>query len=496
MAYAYGLSCEDCQYHFKYSDGLQGTFASPGYPEEYPQQVTCCYVFDAVNNGGVQIKFDTFNLEGKSESEKTCLYDYIDVYTMDKQGYKTVMGRYCGSDVPGTITSPQSRLLIEFVSDYTKPSTGFHGRYSFLDDNWQPFDHDGSLCGHGIREGSGGVIESPNYPKPFEPRYTCSWLIKVRDDEQILLVVDDLDIGTSSHCAGGSASLQIYDGYATNNTMPKEKLCGQMHSVASLRRIQSTSTASRVVIRFIAGMENNAQSRGFRLIWTAVQLPAQGSGCPEFQCEGGRYCVEGVICDRLPKYCIHDDLRCDGITNCGQHDDSDERRCPRELLIMTALIAIPSLAVVSLVVVVIYCYRTKRVKKSTSQDQPLTSGHRHGSSNQSFNSHRSYQQCMMHTSFIDGGAGAAPGGNGACSSGSGAAAGGVGGAGPVAGAAGVGGRLPGMEEMPLPGIIDDQQLQIPIPKPPDPNYRTHQKRASYHMMKENFEDGNMIIAEI
>ena len=72
---------------------------------------------------------------------------------------------------------------------------------------------------------------------------------------------------------------------------------------------------------------------------------------------------------------------------------------------MTALIAVPSLAVITLVIVVIYCYRSKRVKKSTSQNQPLTSTHKHGSSKESFNSHRSYQQCMMHTSFVDGGGG-------------------------------------------------------------------------------------------
>ena len=186
---------------------------------------------------------------------------------------------------------------------------------------------------------------------------------------------------------------------------------------------------------------------------------------------------------------------------------------------MTALIAVPSLAVVTLVVVVIYCYRTKRVKKSTSQNQPLTSSHnKHGSSKESFNSHRSYQQCMMHTSFVDGGGGGGGngtmggagagagagagggGGGGACGGGGGAGPGGGGGGAAAGGGGGGGGpaasaRLPGMEVSLA--DIDDQQLQIPIPRPPDPNYRTHQKRASYTMMKQNFEDGNnAVIAEI
>ena len=53
-------------YRFSYKEGLQGTFTSPGYPEKYPAQISCIYRFDAVNNGGVQIKFEFFNLEGYS----------------------------------------------------------------------------------------------------------------------------------------------------------------------------------------------------------------------------------------------------------------------------------------------------------------------------------------------------------------------------------------------------------------------------------------------
>ena len=64
-----------------------------------------------------------------------CVFDYIDVYAVDSQGYRTVLGRFCGSKLPSPITSPQSTLLIEFVSDYTKPSVGFLGKYTFLGDS-------------------------------------------------------------------------------------------------------------------------------------------------------------------------------------------------------------------------------------------------------------------------------------------------------------------------------------------------------------------------
>ena len=62
--------------------------------------------------------------------------------------------------------------------------------------------------------------------------------------------------------------------------------------------------------------------------------------CPEFQCEGGFECgIEGLggICDQLPRYCIHDDQRCNGIANCGQHDDSDERRCKHQPVLLSVM---------------------------------------------------------------------------------------------------------------------------------------------------------------
>lgn len=65
------MAGEECQYHFTYQDGLQGTFTSPGFPEKYPMQIKCYYLFDAVNNGGVQIKFDVFHLEEKEDADSS-----------------------------------------------------------------------------------------------------------------------------------------------------------------------------------------------------------------------------------------------------------------------------------------------------------------------------------------------------------------------------------------------------------------------------------------
>ncbi|KAL8620975.1 hypothetical protein ACOMHN_035911 [Nucella lapillus] len=506
----------ECKYHFSSRKRGQGTFSTPGYPQEYPVQITCIYSFDS-GGRGVRVSFDKFNLEGFSAKEKQCVFDYIDIYKVDSMGYRTVVGRYCGNTLPPAINEPQSSILIEFVSDYTKPSTGFIGHYTFLGPSrnghlsaLQPFEHNSRMCGPEHRNGSGGIIQSPNYPRPFHARVNCSWLVHVQRGEKVMLTLDDMDIGASPQCDHSGASLRLYFGSdVTASSAPDETLCGQMQSIVAarkketvspnatviVRKKQTVSPNATVIVRFISGPNNYAVSRGFRLVWTAVSLPQEGK-CPQFKCEGGFECgVEGLrgICDPLPGYCIHDDQRCNGINNCGQFDDSDERRCTREVLIMTALIAIPSIAVVTLTAAVVYCYRTKHLNKSASQNQPLTlSKHSAGASKESFHSHRSYQQCsMMQTSFVDGGGGGT-GENGTMASPVPETGGGGGGAG-----VGVGvGVMPPTPSLPVmeeaPADIDDQQLQlqIPIPPPPDPNYRTHQKRSSYTIIKDNFDENS------
>ena len=55
----------------------------------------------------------------------------------------------------------------------------------------------------------------------------------------------------TAHCSGGDSSLLVYYGYATNNTVPNEKLCGEMHSIVAARKREMPSPSSRVVIRYL-----------------------------------------------------------------------------------------------------------------------------------------------------------------------------------------------------------------------------------------------------
>ncbi|KAK0053560.1 membrane frizzled-related protein-like isoform X2 [Biomphalaria pfeifferi] len=456
MILKYFLPCggtRSCEYKFSYLNGAEGNFSSPGFPEFYPPLLRCTYLFDASRNGGVEIKFDAFELEDEGEGED--MYDYIDVYTLDSQGFKTFLNKFCGRKIPQAIISPQSKLEIVFVTDHWQNSAiGFLGRYHFLGEDWQPFDHKPTKCGSDSLSGIAGFIQSPNYPGIYPQNVNCSWVIKVAEKQQILLRVLELDIGQDSQCH--DAKLFLYNGYATTMSLQTKEWCGQK-AMYNPDELEYVTVTNRSVLRFLSGSSSNKRHKGFKLLWMAVSFPKYPTEvCKTFECEGGKYCQSGLPCTKLPKYCISKKLVCDGVYNCGPYDDSDERKCEREIVIIATCISVPSLAIVLLVVFVIYCYKSKRVKKSVSQDQHLTHSQSQGTtSHESFN-----RQLILQTSFIDGASSAI------------------------------------VDNTLLPDILDlDQDLNFPSPSASlDGDTRGHKKRPSYHMMQQNYEDSHLIIS--
>ena len=60
-------SCRNCQHQYTFRGAARGIFTSPGFPDNYPDKTTCCYFFNARDDGRVRIEFDYFDLE-KSEN--------------------------------------------------------------------------------------------------------------------------------------------------------------------------------------------------------------------------------------------------------------------------------------------------------------------------------------------------------------------------------------------------------------------------------------------
>ncbi|GAB1600164.1 tolloid-like protein 1 [Argonauta hians] len=383
----------ECHEMFRSQLKKSGTFTSPGFPSHYPELVSCRYIFEAVGDERIKIKFEYFELEGNNDSG--CKFDFVDIFGVDHMGFKTLMNRFCGAEKPSPIISIQPKIEMFFKSDYTKSLRGFLGHYEFLDDEWQPFGPPDEICGAEVVHGVGGVITSPHFPAPFPANIQCTWLIKVESQYKILINFVYLDIKNTVYCE--EAALAIYDGFADPSTVPAEKICGRLYADHGGQK-EFISRSSRITLRFIVGQDNQKKDGGFKLAWSAVKTAEDGP-CTGFLCQGSKGCTlsESNECDNIPQYCIDSSLRCNKIPNCAALDNSDEKNCLEEILLITACVVAPLIFVLLLTLIIVYCYRRQHFQKSSSQNQQLTS--HLPPLDQSPLSRR---HCVMQTSFIDG----------------------------------------------------------------------------------------------
>ncbi|XP_070272663.1 bone morphogenetic protein 1 isoform X2 [Myotis yumanensis] len=91
----------------------------------YPGGVDCEWVIVAEEGYGVELVFQTFEVE----EETDCGYDYMELF----DGYDSTaprLGRYCGSGPPEEVYSAGDSVLVRFHSDDTITKKGFHLRYT------------------------------------------------------------------------------------------------------------------------------------------------------------------------------------------------------------------------------------------------------------------------------------------------------------------------------------------------------------------------------
>ncbi|KAK3596939.1 hypothetical protein CHS0354_002506 [Potamilus streckersoni] len=200
---------EKCEQTFSYlKPNADDIFKSPEFPKPYPERTECSYFFQAADEGRVKIDFDIFDLEDPSDTG--CKFDYIDIYNIDEQGYKTLMSRFCGTKIPTVFVSLHSKMEIIFRSDLTKSGLGFLAHYEFLGESkqlpafadtytsmetyWHPFQPSTVGCGPGYLTGHSGVISSPGYNHNYPDGSSCTWIIKVKKENKVLVHLLDMDL--------------------------------------------------------------------------------------------------------------------------------------------------------------------------------------------------------------------------------------------------------------------------------------------------------------
>jgi hypothetical protein len=247
------------------------------------------------------------------------------------------LSRHCGNSIPEQIVSTTPTLILVFRTDRMLQNRGFkfHFHFSYL--NILPLVTE-PICGLSEITGSGGVLNSPNYPHTFPDDTECAWTITVEKHQKILIKF--LDINLIQPCS--LSYISIWDGYVSDITKPDINVCEKLKYYHKGLR-QYTSKSNRLVIKFhgnvidgksshkniyqadstmiinsnkmnvfdwgeldnrtidkISQMAETETLNGFKFSWTGVHIE---DDCPEFSCKGGEYCIDtkNLICQETYK---------------------------------------------------------------------------------------------------------------------------------------------------------------------------------------------------
>ncbi|XP_074652971.1 cubilin-like [Tubulanus polymorphus] len=219
-----------------------GTVSSPGFPKVYPHGAFCEWRIHVDEGLIIQLTFHTFSIE----KNRNCKYDYVLV--MDNSTFTDtggVIGRYCGSGLPPSMTSTENTMTLQFASDRTVAYGGFSASYVALNATL--------LCG-GQLQTLVGEITSPNYPSNYPHTRECVWTIVLPSSHQIVLNITDFGMESHSNCRYDYVEIR-------NGGYPSSPLIGRYCGTKIDSQILSHS--NRLYIKFKSDNSNSA--KGFRI---------------------------------------------------------------------------------------------------------------------------------------------------------------------------------------------------------------------------------------
>ncbi|CAH1775425.1 unnamed protein product [Owenia fusiformis] len=158
-----------------------GAFNSPGFPNNYPNSVECIWTMTASAGNRIQLVFSFFDLQ----NDVYCNFDYVEVRDGGLGG--TLLGRFCGNNIPANMTVGQN-LWVKFRSDQGTTGQGFQAQYATL--------YGGDLSG------SSGQIASPLHPSSYPNNAHYTWTVTVPSDHYVRITFQLIDIeGSFGRCS-------------------------------------------------------------------------------------------------------------------------------------------------------------------------------------------------------------------------------------------------------------------------------------------------------
>lgn len=105
---------------------IMGKIASPSYPSSYPVNINCYWYIEASEGNTVGLTFESMDLEESDE----CNNDYVEVRDGTGNELGTLLGVYCGKNIPAVITGAKS-MTIYFASNDDIVGEGFMATYYY-----------------------------------------------------------------------------------------------------------------------------------------------------------------------------------------------------------------------------------------------------------------------------------------------------------------------------------------------------------------------------
>lgn len=106
--------------------GEYGTIQSPNYPNIYPRNRDCRWVLTGPPGQTISLTFSSINYG--LENSASCNYDYIELRN-GSSATDSLLGKFCGTNVPGRVTTTGNSMYVHFHSDGSQQFTGFQATW-------------------------------------------------------------------------------------------------------------------------------------------------------------------------------------------------------------------------------------------------------------------------------------------------------------------------------------------------------------------------------
>eukprot|EP00058_Branchiostoma_floridae_P015726 XP_002601214.1 hypothetical protein BRAFLDRAFT_81990 [Branchiostoma floridae] len=257
-----------------------GTFTSPNYPNNYPDDLNCRYEISVTPPKVIRLTFTDFDLEDN--------HDRVYVYDGGTTDFALELAQLTGSSIPDPVTSTGSSMTVKLVTDHSINMKGFQADYTAEDKVCESLTADT------------GTFTSPNYPNNYPENLNCRYEISVTPPKVIRLTFTEFDL------EDGYDRVYVYDGSTTDSAFEIAPLTGS--------RIPDpvTSTGSSMTVKLVT--DHSINMKGFQADYTAEDKVFAECAVGQYQCADGITCIDAW-------------KRCDGKDDCMDGSDEEVSRC-------------------------------------------------------------------------------------------------------------------------------------------------------------------------